>query len=169
MPRPGLKVVITGDKALDRKLRDPRLALPVRRAGRQSAQLVAGEGRRRAPHGVSAGGGLQGGISAREEKVIPGTMLPRGWTILGGKPYAAAVEFGRKAGKMPPWGPGTALRRWARLVLRDEGAAFLVARKIGRHGTTPQPFLEPALRVKRGAIRRLFNKALTAMEKQWDR
>lgn len=54
--------------------------------------------------------------------------------------YASFIEHGT----MPHFPPVDALRKWARRVLRDEGAAFLVARAISRRGTKPRPFLQPA-------------------------
>ncbi len=54
--------------------------------------------------------------------------------------YASFIE----QGTMPHFPPVQALKAWARRVLRDEGAAFLVARAISRRGTNPRPFLQPA-------------------------
>lgn len=58
-----------------------------------------------------------------------------------GERYGGAVEFGRKAGKMPPVAP---IERWAALKLGAPGAGFVIARKIGRKGTKAQPFVKPA-------------------------
>jgi len=63
--------------------------------------------------------------------------------------YGYYVEHGRGPGKAPP--PG-ALDLWVKRKLgvgdeeEVERLAFLIARKIARSGTTPAPFLVPALR-----------------------
>ncbi len=71
--------------------------------------------------------------------------------------YAAAVEYGRRPGKRPPT---RELKRWAKRKLGDESLAYVVARKIGREGTRPQPYLEPALEARRGEIVRMFEREL---------
>jgi len=82
-----------------------------------------------------------------------------------GFPYAAAVETGRKAGKMPPvkdirdWliernrthgeilgiQKGFSNKKSAKIseLKRINTIAFLIARKIGRTGTKPFPFMTP--------------------------
>lgn len=70
-----------------------------------------------------------------------------------GERYGGAVEFGRRPGKMPPVAP---LERWAAVKLGQPGAGFVIARKIGRVGTRPQPFLEPALRDNADYVLRQF-------------
>ena len=79
--------------------------------------------------------------------------------------YADVVEYGRRAGRMPP---PDALAAWAykKFQLKDWGEAFrrawLIARSIGRNGTKPHPYLTPAMengkyeleREVRNAIRR---------------
>lgn len=75
--------------------------------------------------------------------------------------YARYVEYGRPPGKMPPYGPGSSLYKWAsrkytsaqfkstgkvsrKTPEREKaiaGMSFLIARKIGRTGTKAQhPF-----------------------------
>lgn len=60
--------------------------------------------------------------------------------------YAYYVEHGRKAGRMPPV---KLLAEWAKKKLRVDdkrkmSVGYLVARKIARKGTRPNPFLKPA-------------------------
>jgi hypothetical protein len=70
-------------------------------------------------------------------------------SILAGFPtiYAYYVEFGRRAGKWPPF---RFIYEWVRvrhLAYDDEEArqkAFLIQRSIGNKGTKPHPFLKPA-------------------------
>lgn len=63
-------------------------------------------------------------------------------------PYAAAWEFGRKAGSFPPIAP---LATWARRALgvpskQARSVGFLIARAIARRGQKAKPFLEPGVR-----------------------
>ncbi len=71
--------------------------------------------------------------------------------------YARAVEFGRRPGKRPPT---AALKGWARRKTGDERNAYRIAKRIGERGTSPQPYLEPALEAKRGEIQRMFEREL---------
>ena len=70
----------------------------------------------------------------------------------------ASVEFGRRPGRMPPWGPGSALELWVR---RKRGgslrAAFLIARAIGRRGTRPQRMFERGARAAAPRIHALWS------------
>lgn len=90
----------------------------------------------------------------------------RDWSVdagfmSGGENYAGAVEYGRRAGKMPPV---QFIRAWlkkkhskgieASAVFAGRAAAerelnslaFLIARAIGRHGSKPHPFFAPAVK-----------------------
>ncbi|MDP9379026.1 MAG: hypothetical protein M3Q29_02550 [Chloroflexota bacterium] len=71
--------------------------------------------------------------------------------------YGAAVEYGRKPGKRPPT---AALKGWARRKTGDERNAYRIAKRIGERGTSPQPYLEPALEARRGEIQRMFEREL---------
>lgn len=57
--------------------------------------------------------------------------------------YAYWVHEGRKPGKMPPFGEGSSLNRWAKRMGMNP---FLVARKIAKSGTKGHPFMEEAYR-----------------------
>ena len=83
--------------------------------------------------------------SGRVEEVKGQDALDVGF-FSKGKGYAEYVEYGRKAGRFPPV---RQLAQWARKKLRVNGkqadsAGFLMARKIARKGTRPQPFFRPA-------------------------
>ena len=59
------------------------------------------------------------------------------------------VQWGRRPGKRPPW---SALYDWCLTHWKDKKVplktqAFLVARKIGREGIQPRPFLLPVERM----------------------
>lgn len=58
--------------------------------------------------------------------------------------YGIVIEKGRKSKRMPPFGPGSELREWARKKLGNENLAFVVARSIAQKGTKPKPYMEPA-------------------------
>lgn len=60
-----------------------------------------------------------------------------------GAKYGPFVEFGRRPGKRPPIDP---IKKWARIKLGNEGAAFAIASKIASKGTKAQPFMLPALK-----------------------
>lgn len=72
-----------------------------------------------------------------------------------GKGYALFVEYGRKAGKMPP---ADEIMQWVRKKLRiaDEniakGIGFVIARTIGKRGTRPHPFFAPAVEKNKKAV-----------------
>jgi HK97 gp10 family phage protein len=77
-------------------------------------------------------------ISVDAEKATIGTNVK----------YAPYQESGVPAGKFkgfPPYKPGTALARWAKLKLGDEKLAFVVARAIKKNGLKAHPFMKPAL------------------------
>ena len=81
-------------------------------------------------------------------------------TILAGFPtiYAYYVEFGRRAGKWPPF---RFIYEWVRvrhMAADDEQAksiAFLIQRSIGKKGTKPHPFLRPAFEKNKGCMSKL--------------
>lgn len=91
--------------------------------------------------------------------------------------YASAVEFGRRAGRMPPvdiikeWvrkkgladtytASGNRRKRGADFEASIKGIAFLIARKIARVGTKPRPFLFPALRKNEDKVIAELKKAI---------
>ena len=69
--------------------------------------------------------------------------------------YAYFVEYGRRAGRMPP---PDELAQWAykKFQLHDRKAAraagWALAVKIAQTGTQPHPFFEPALEKNKGKI-----------------
>ena len=68
--------------------------------------------------------------------------------FMSDKAYAGAVEYGRKAGRMPP---PDELGEWAykKLRIRDRklarAAGWGLAKQIAKHGTQPHPFFKPAV------------------------
>jgi HK97 gp10 family phage protein len=93
---------------------------------------------------------------SRKKNVATGMLINSGAVkegadnaILAGFPtiYAYYVEFGRRAGKWPPF---RFIYEWVRsrhFTADDKEArsvAFLIQRSIGKKGTRPHPFLRPA-------------------------
>jgi HK97 gp10 family phage protein len=68
--------------------------------------------------------------------------------FMSDKAYAGAVEYGRRAGRMPP---PDELGEWAykKLRIRDRklarAAGWGLAKHIAKHGTQPHPFFKPAV------------------------
>lgn len=75
-------------------------------------------------------------------------------------PYALFVE----KGTAPHWPPVGALAGWAS---RKGIPEFLVARKIARQGTKPQPFMEKGRAAAKKAIPRSLQWVSTEVEKIW--
>lgn len=117
----------------------------------------------------------------RKQNVATGVLVNSGSvkegrdnSIMAGFPtaYAYFVEFGRKAGKWPPF---EAIYQWVRVTHltsdpnEEKSLAFLIQRSIGQNGTKPHPFLRPAYEknkpliinvLKKGAAK-IFNKDYT--------
>lgn len=79
-----------------------------------------------------------------------------------GEGYAAYVEYGRRAGKMPPW---DMLAAWAQKKLRlnpkeAKSVGFLIARKIAKKGTRPHPFFAPAVKKNEKEVTRAIQNAV---------
>jgi len=76
--------------------------------------------------------------------------------------YPSVMEFGRKAGSMPP---PSALERWVHLKLGvpehlAAGVAFVVARAIGRHGIPGKFFFKRAFESTEAQVRNYWKAAL---------
>ena len=96
-------------------------------------------------------------------------------TILAGFPtiYAYYVEFGRRAGKWPPF---RFIYEWVRvrhMAADDQEAksiAFLIQRSIGTKGTKPHPFLRPAFEKNKRLYEQVIRKgAQKIMNKDYTR
>lgn len=75
--------------------------------------------------------------------------------------YAEYVENGRRAGKMPPV---KMLEEWAYKKLRvareqARSVGYLIARKIAKKGTRPQPFMRPAVERNMDAVEKAVSAA----------
>lgn len=98
-------------------------------------------------------------------------------SIMAGFPvkHAGAVEFGRRGKRHDPslkYPPYNAIYEWIRVKhltsapSEVKGLAYLIQRKIGENGTTPQPFLRPAyeknkpslVRILKAGAAKVFNK-----------
>ena len=84
--------------------------------------------------------------SGKVQKAAEGSGYDVGF--MSDKAYAGAVEYGRRAGRIPP---PDEMGEWAykKLRIRDRKAAraagWALAKHIGKHGTQPHPFFKPAL------------------------
>lgn len=92
--------------------------------------------------------------TGKVEEVRDGDAIDAGFIAKGKRGYAEYVEYGRRAGKMPPV---KNLEEWAYKKLRvdrkaSSGVGYLIARKIAKKGTRPQPFFGPAVEKNRQAV-----------------
>jgi len=76
--------------------------------------------------------------------------------------YAWAVEYGRKAGRMPP--NNAKIQRWARLAGMSP---FYLRKTIAKHGTTARPFIRPGVRAAhRKAYDMFYKRIKTSITKE---
>ncbi len=157
--------------ALEAELEDA-----ARRTMQKAVQLVQAEAQRRAPVDTGTlrrsitgqvrplGARKAGGLGATKAAGLGAQQVGLVGVVGTKLSYARAVEYGRRPGKRPPT---ASLRGWARRKTGSADNAYPVARAIGRRGTRPQPFLEPALEAKRGEIQRMFERELSAVVRRF--
>lgn len=102
-------------------------------------------------------------ILANSIRAIVAGRLKR--IVAPGVNYAISIEQGRRPGRQP--GTGNGLMAWVQQKTgltgdQLERATFLIARSIGRKGTRPQPFMQPAAEQSRDRGRVLL---LAAVDK----
>ena len=142
---PDFKITVTGDKELQRKLRDPQFVRgPVRTFLLKSVILMEGNVKKETPVDT---GRLRASITHKVEpfRAVVGTNVA----------YAPHVEFGTK----PHWPPLAALQPWARRHGFPAGrqGAFLVARAIARRGTRARRMFQKGVEESRGQIMAMWN------------
>ena len=77
--------------------------------------------------------------------------------------YAFFVEYGRKAGRMPP---PDELAQWFRKkhritnVKEALGRGWALAKKIARQGTRPHPFFKPAIESSKKEVEQILKEAI---------
>ena len=103
--------------------------------------------------------------SGRVQEMSGQDAVDAGFFSKSGRGYAEYVEYGRRAGRMPPL---KNIIEWARKKLRIPGkaaqsAGYLIARKIAQKGTRPQPFFRPALERNSQAIERVISAAVASV------
>lgn len=135
----------------------------LRKAVTKAAFIIEAEAKRRVPQATRA---LARSI-ASDTQTLGGTVSG---IVTVGEPYGIYVEYGRGAGKMPPYKAGSSLALWAKAVgiissgsnptADDRSHLFLIARNIGRYGVKERPFLMAAFRDSVPKITRLFEDAL---------
>lgn len=96
----------------------------------------------RVPYGAT--GDLQRGLHEPEYDDATGRVW---WG--SSAPHTLPVEYGSR----PHWPPIDPLKRWARVVLGDESAAYAVQQAIAQNGTPPQPFIRPGVDRMRAVLR----------------
>lgn len=155
-----MSLEVTGIDDLRRKL--DAVATVVRSAARREVRaaalrIQAGARRRLHEGGTTDTGRLANSIATEEE--ASGLDYRVGTNL----EYATAIEYGLPPGTRPDV---ESLTGWVRRKLgvkdRQEArrVAFLIARKIQRHGTDAQPYLHPAAEAERPAFRERFNRAV---------
>ncbi|MEO5626927.1 MAG: hypothetical protein ABIQ70_13040 [Dokdonella sp.] len=119
--------------------------------------LLQGELMQALPSGAGGAAGLRGSIF-HEEQVLADNVL--GMTSTD-KQYAPFIELGTR----PHLPPITPLIDWVEAKLGLHGAeaksaAFAISRKIGKHGTRPNPVWRTVWQAQQTAIRRKFDEAM---------
>ncbi len=155
------KITLQGNKEIQDALSKgtKKFREPVRRFLDRSVKQVEAKAKEKAP--VDRGR-LRSSIRSFTRQV----PQPRG-IVRAGVPYAPYVEFGTR----PHWPPLSAMQPWARRHGFPAGrvGAFLVARAIARHGTKPQPYMEPALKESEDDINKFLDMASEEIEQLWER
>lgn len=93
-----------------------------------------------------------------------GAVKTKGDQVMAGFPtlYAYYVEFGRRAGKFPPF---RYIYEWVRVkhfATDDKEAktiAYAIQKSIGKKGTRPHPFLKPAYEKNKPLLAQILKKA----------
>lgn len=85
-------------------------------------------------------------------------------SVVGGRvrptaPHAHLVERGRRPGRLPPVDDP----RFRAYAERVGAPVFPLARAIGRRGTRPHPFWEPAVQASRGAVERILQETIETL------
>lgn len=120
--------------------------------------VTEGEVIKRTPKGVS--GHLQQSWQTTQAHTSPTAAMG---AVVSNWPYAAAVEYGRKPGKMPPV---DAIELWVRRKLqidddkRARSVAFVIARAIGRRGTVGRYMAQLGLSAAQPYVIKLFDEAI---------
>lgn len=134
-----LTLEIDGVEEVLRKLNDDvLLADPMRNFLNRMAFTGQAEARRHAkPHGADTGE-LANSVQTR----LDSASVPLWAEVYTNKAYAASANYGRGPGSPPPV---AAIEPWARRHgATGPGAAYLIARAIGRRGTKGLQFMEKA-------------------------
>lgn len=110
------------------------------------------------PVGVS---GTLRGATAAKVTTSGGSPVSIEGRVFNPTAYGMPVELGRRPGKQPP---SSALELWVRRKLdipenRVKSVAFLVARKIGRKGTTAVEMFKKAFEEGRSTVNGFFDRA----------
>lgn len=137
--------------------------------------LVYGEDKVREASPVGATSDYRSGIAPKVQNYKQGSVSMTGTATH----YYYFVEHGRKKGKFPPWGKGSALRLWVKRVIGVSGKAlsvtsFLIARSIAKGsknnpkgGTRAQYIFRNTENNERRNIARIIEKAMRKLERAY--
>ena len=129
-----------------------------------AARIVAGAKTRLKDNGSVATGMLRNSGSVRPQ--VDGTVDAGFYAD-----YAYWVEYGRKAGGMPPV---KLIAEWVRKrhISSDESEiesiAFAIARNIAANGTKAKPFLTPSYEENKSRIDGIMQKAINQVTERFD-
>ena len=157
-------IELIGSEELRRAMRDPEFVKgPATNFIRSVAFEVLGHAQQNAPSNF---GRLRNSLTV-DLKSRTGQVSA---TVGSNLVYAKPVEYGSK----PHWPPLAPIELWVRRKLRvpaarSKSVAFLVARKISRHGTPAQPFLGPALEQSKGFADSALRELGAEIELKWRR
>lgn len=158
------RIELIGSDELRRAMRDPEFVKgPATNFIRSVAFEVLGHAQQNAPSNF---GRLRNSLTV-DLKSRTGEVSA---TVGSNLQYAKPIEYGSRP-HFPPLAP---IELWVRRKLRVpanrvRSVAFLVARKIARHGTPAQPFLGPALEQSKGFIDSAMRDLGAEIERKWSR
>lgn len=182
MPRQAIQVTITGDKDLQNRLKEygKRGVAAAMKGVKVTAVEILLDAKQR----LQSGGHRVTGMLFNSGKVLIDSEDDKFLDVVfsgGGvesTDYAEYVEFGRRAGRMPPLGAITEwvvkqgladsynaksrkrAKRDAEFNYRAMSIAFLIAKKIAKQGTKAHPFLYPAFEAKQNSLTANIEKEL---------
>ncbi len=127
----------------------------LREAVTKSVMVVSDRVVENSPEGVS--GHFRASITSRVETGL-GSAVGIVTSSLVDDIYPLVVEFGRRPGAPPP--PVAAISRWVDLETGDPGAAYAIARSIGKRGIPAKAPFKKGLEAAQSRVMGFFEKAI---------
>lgn len=158
-----VEISIPDLEAFRRKLTTEEILGNDVRAGVEKLMLVIqGKARTYAkPHS-----GDRGELARSIKYELGPTAIPIGSRVYTDKLYAAPAEYGRRPGRMPPVAP---IADWLRRHGEDPARGYIVARAIGRRGTTGLFYMRRAAEEGMQSSRAIFDEVADSIERRWAR